>query len=70
MGKETEDHGVTVQRGISQTEGHIVQKKVKDTCGFQHVGVKSYQFSTQNRSNKVFNLPLGDYGLFFTSDVL
>lgn len=35
----SEDHRVRGQTVTSQTEGCIVDRKVKDTCGFQHVSV-------------------------------
>lgn len=37
--KGSEGQGVRSQRLPSQTEGCIVDRKVKDTCGFRHVSV-------------------------------
>lgn len=37
--KRSEDQRVRGQRANSQTEGCIVDREVKDTCGFQHVSV-------------------------------
>lgn len=37
--KRSEDHRVRGQRAASRTEGRIVDREVKDTCGFQHISV-------------------------------
>lgn len=63
--KRSEAHRVRGQRPTSQTEGCIVDRKVKDTCGFQHVSVDQ-TLVTLRSLQPVFHIDAGFLFIMFT----